>query len=234
MYFFAFARGSWSGPLLPVGFDAKGKRLWWNYDPISCGPWEEVITWCRPQNGASLSKLWPLFFKLWRDDYWKNVMRTALWWYVSAAQQLGGSDAALILAQAGLELVAWVKLVETDKVISRVGFENLPAADKLRLFIAAMKIKMELDPSHDALYGLAKGQGWTVAPWAVTEIRNRLVHPKNREDLQGQAMAIFQAYSLAMHYFELAILFVCGYDGEYTNLRTDVGHSTIERVPWAI
>jgi hypothetical protein len=161
------------------------------------------------------------------------VLKRAVWWYVGASKQAGGTDAAIIIAQAGLELLAWVNLVEKEKLISQRGYDDLPAADKLRLFIATMKVSMDFPDELDALKSLAEEQEWAVAPWALTEVRNRLVHPKNRDELDGRPHAINDAYKLGMHYLELAILYSCGYDGEYSNRFTRKHSRDAACVPWA-
>jgi len=232
-WFLSFAHGSWAGPMLPVGFDSQMERTWWNFGPRICDRWRDIINWFAHEGAVSLSQLWPLFYRRWQDAYWKDTLTRAIWWYVAAAKQSGGSDASLILAQAGLELLAWAKLVETEKIVSQAGFDGLPTADKLRLLVAAMKLQMELDPGQRALHGLAMKQGWMLGPWALTEVRNRLVHPKHRDDLDGQGLAVYEAYALAMHYLELAILFICDYRGSYTNRLTATSRFETERVPWA-
>ncbi len=232
-YFFAFARGGWSGPFLPVGFDTQMGKVWWNFGLSLCDRWKDTDNWFGHESGKSLTQLWPMFFQRWQDENWKNTLKTAIWWYVAGAEQAGGSDAALIVAQAGLELISWVKLVETEKVLSPADYEKLRAGEKLQLLVEAMKMNTDIDPSRKALLELAADQGWSTAPWAIAAVRNGLIHPKKREHLDGQGMAVYEAYTVAMHYFELAILYVCGYGGSYTNRLTTVWRGTTECVPWA-
>jgi hypothetical protein len=189
------------------------------------------VNWFTHEQADSLSALWPLFYAKWNDPYWNETLTRAIWFYVAGVRQSGGSDSALILAHAGLELLAWAKLIQTDHLISERGFDQLVAADKLRLLVAAMKLDLKIHSSQKQLEELARKEKWSAAPWALTEIRNALVHPKRRTSLN--AHVINEAYTLAMHYFELGLLFVLGYRGKYTNRLIIKFHFDTEQVPWS-
>jgi hypothetical protein len=111
--------------------------------------------WFAHEYGESLEQLWPQFLKRWRDSSWQSVLQSSIWWFVGAASQAAGSDGSLILAQAGLELLAWVHVVEDQKIISRRGFEDLPTADKLRLFLSLLRVPNSFSPGQKAFEKLA-------------------------------------------------------------------------------
>jgi hypothetical protein len=95
-----------------------------------------------------------------------------------------------------------------------------------------MKIPSGLPTKLRALTRLAKKHAWSDAPTALTEIRNDLVHAKDKY-LMGTGAPFFDAWSLSQRYIELAILRLAGYEGHYTDRISAkwVGETT--KVPWA-
>jgi hypothetical protein len=230
--FLSFARGGFSAPLLRVGFNSAGERAWWDARHTVCDRWTENFGWFAHEMGASLQQLWPLFFCRWQDKYWQHVLRNAIWWYVASAKQSGGSDGSIILAQAGLESLAWANLIEKQRIISHDGFKKLSSADRIRVLVNAMEVNADFPP-RGHLRQLAEKRKWNVPAWALIEVRNRLVHPTKVDELDGQGDAINDAYELAVHYLELALLFTCDYQGAFTNRLTTKIRGNAEPVPWA-
>jgi hypothetical protein len=203
--FLSFAQGCWVGPVLAVGVNGCGERCWWDLSPVLCDPRKSIVGWFRHRDATSLEQLWPLFFAKWQNTYWNDVLCRGIWWYVGGSKQAGGTDGAIVLIQAGLELFAWVNLVEIEKRITAREFGTLSAGEKLCRLLGAMKLGIDFPEGLQDLKSFAQKQGWATAPRAFTEVRNRLVHPKNRCELD-RAEAINDAYWLGMHYLELAIL----------------------------
>jgi hypothetical protein len=71
-------------------------------------------------------------------------------------------------------------------------------------------------------------------PDVVTQIRNRLVHPKAEQErvyrLDG---LVAEVWLLARHYLVLLILHSLGYQGSYQDLRKLRGFADVDKVPWA-
>lgn len=232
-WFLGFSQGAWCGPALKVGYDESGRVVMRDFGPPLCSPFQRSQGWFAHERGETLEELWPLFLTRWADPKWQSILRRAIWWYVSSESEGLGADGSLILAQAGLELLAWSYVVDARKLIGSKSFDGLSTADRFRLLLSSFDQSFDFYKEHKALSDLASRKKWSVAPWAATEVRNRLVHPKNSADLDSESLAIHQASELTIHYLELALLFMLGFRGTYTNRITCQWHGTTEQVPWA-
>lgn len=175
--------------------------------------------------------LFPGFMKRWHQPLWNDALRRSIWWYISGNLQAGGIDGGIILAQVALELLAWVMLVEDGHVVSRRGFEDLPAADKLRLLLDRMHVPLTVPGSLPSLAAFGP-PNIPYGPFKFVEIRNAMVHPKNRTAVDRADDAVVEAWELGLWYTELAILFACGYSGSYVNRNVVQWAGEVEPVPW--
>lgn len=161
------------------------------------------------------------------------MLGSLIYTYV-VASTTPGQDAALVFAQTAIELLAWSLFVETEKMLSREGFDSLPTADKVRMLTSRMRLESDFNASNQDL------QKWTAAHlkrcqnryWAMVELRNRIVHPKKRDEIEGFGEALWEAYQLAMQILEYGILYCCKYTGKVTDrvVAQWVGETIL--VPW--
>ena len=235
-YFFSFVSGRWAGPVLPVGFDADGNRVFekWGMGWTADGAWEGSSSWFDAHHGEFLPKVFPGFVSLWMNDLWREPLTHALYWYLGACdRRVGiGVDTGLILAQTALELLAWTHCVQDHKMVSRKAFEprGLIAADKLRLLTSSLSIPKEIPASLHALLA-NPGKPWADALEAITSIRNTLVHPGSQTGLPDGSY--YEAYKLSLWIIDLVLLHLCGYDGEYANRLGTRWVGQVEPVPWS-
>jgi hypothetical protein len=183
-------------------------------------------------HGELLSEAFPGFLALWEDTRWHTPLWKAIYWYLLANGS--NSDAALILAQTALELLAWTCCVEDRKMISADAFEprGLSAADKLRLLASALELPLEIPSSLSALHG-RPGKKWQDAPDAITGTRNVLVHPHAKVPVPEGAY--YEAANLSLWYLEMILLRLSGHRGKYSNRLAPSPRYTgcVESVPWA-
>ena len=149
----------------------------WGHRQVS--RWSRGSNWLDGHHGESMVGLLPSFMRLMaRSPEWQATIQHTVYWYVRADTNLVGPDGALILLQAALERLAWHVLVREHKSLSEDGFSRLPAADQLRLFLAALSIPLVLPPGLVELEKAAKEFNWPDDPQAFVGIRNQLVHPQ--------------------------------------------------------
>jgi hypothetical protein len=73
-------------------------------------------------------------------------------------------------------------------------------------------------------------------PWAVTAVRDTLIHPRRRQKRSSTSSEVrIQARQLALWYVELVLLALCRYNGPYVN-RLHKGPYVFDAtmtVPWS-
>jgi hypothetical protein len=111
--------------------------------------------------------------------------------------------------------------------------ESNKADWRLRAMLKDAKIPISPIPAHlSALKAFAKDEGHSDAPKAVAEVRHRLTHPKELEDLYDRDQLLVEAWWPTVRYLELLILQWVGYTGRVVD-RTKRGWPQVETVPWA-
>lgn len=235
-HFFSFTRGLWCSPIFPTAFAASGDqvmKVWW---APNIGDWRSVWSWFPLYKPECLTDLFPGFLSRWNDPLWRDPTSLAIFWYLECNRHSMAVEAALIIAQAALELLSWVLLVEDSKVFSANGFNSLPAADKIREFLNRVGIPVAVPPTLTQLVNASAILGWLDGPQALTEIRNGLVHPKEskRKKVLGHAPEVrLEVMELACWYLELALLSLFNYKGSYINrLVPKRWVYEVESVPW--
>lgn len=228
--FLSFLKGGRCEPVCGIGFDATGGKAWETFS--SPHAVERPFYWFNPFQASQAEILYPLFAKRWRQsDEWKDCLRSAVYWYLQSNTSGGapGVDAAIILAQAGLERLAHHHLVVDRKMISREGLDRLRPSDRLRLLFSSLNIPVEISAATPDIQRVAPSFQWVDAPHAMTDIRNELVHPVSKKQVTG---CFFDAWKLSVWYLELVILALCDYNATYTSRLTAKYLTDSERVPW--
>jgi hypothetical protein len=143
-----------------------------------------------------------------------------------------GVDAALILAQTALELLAWNYCVKERRMVSEAAFKprGLTAADKLRLLLSATNVPKEIPPQLKSLHHKPGGK-WADSTAAITGVRNSLVHPD--EESRPDDDTYYDAWRLSMHLIELILLRLCEHKGKYSNRLETRRAGTVVPVPWS-
>ncbi|MGH7183620.1 MAG: hypothetical protein ACREJN_16815 [Nitrospiraceae bacterium] len=180
----SFCRGNWVAPMLSVGFDDSGQVVckdWRQWNIRHC---EHLPTWLNRDSSESLSQSFPGFIARLSDSIWAGPIRRVLAWYVECNRRKSGLEASIILCQTALELLGWASLAQDRKVLSQKGFQDLPAADKIRLLLANFEIPLVTPMNLTELRQLSKEYNWSDGPECLVGIRNALVHPQPKNMLK--------------------------------------------------
>lgn len=231
----SFALGRWVAPTCPVGFDASGNRVVEQWAPWRCDPWRGNFHWWHDQRDEDLSDFVSRFVCAYLDPIARPAARHLAVHAISGNHDGTTTEGRLMLAQAGLEYLAWIDLVVSGRY-TKQEFKNLGAASKLSLLLKPASIPTAIPEELDALKALsdAKGgkKGWD-APNALVWVRNRLVHPKDPSEPYEIKQLIWQATQLQLEYLELLLLHRLGYSGTYLHRYPPGGWPTPIPVPWA-
>ena len=233
--FLSFVFGRRTRPLHACGYDQHRSRKWKLLDvrpplPVSSSPlftrsWLPQVSpstnWGDPAYSAvDLSSAFGGFMSVASEDPDTHVvLARAIGWYEAALASFG-SPASVVLAQAGLELLAW-RRITVEMKFSEKSRKNLDAADQLRLLLSGTGLPFDT-PAE--LVELSKKR--LSVPEAITQARNAIVHPVDNSGFT-KAQEI-EAQDLALWYFEMLLLRMIGYNGEYWHRLAKENRS----VPW--
>lgn len=234
-YFLSFAAGRWTGPALPVGFDAAGNRVFemWGMPMAAGGAWNGSCSWFDTQHSEFFSQVFPGFLSLWKSSLWREPLTHALYWYIGANDRgVGvGVDTGIVLAQTALEGLAWTYCVQQRKMVSKEAFgrRGLSAANKIRLLTTSLQIPTDI-PSHLSALNSKPGSRWEDGIDAITSIRNCLVHADAKNTLPEHSY--YEAWRLSQWFIDLVLLRLCGHDGKYANRLEKRWVGSVKAVPW--
>lgn len=166
------------------------------------------------------------------DPFWRDVMLFGIHILCESNLDQLSIESKMVLGQTALEMFATAILVEHLRQPNPQS-----AADGIRRLLNHICVPVAIPPHLTALASAAQTHSWNDGPLAITRIRNMLVHPNK---LYRQAWlsisrdAKWQASLLSLHYTEMVMLWISGYDGAYVD-RTDLPmmlgkHRT---TPWA-
>ncbi len=233
----SFCRGNWTAPILAVGLDSSGQQVWKHWRDWTVNRSEDVPTWSNRTKADFLERSLAGFHNRHLDPAWKEAIQLGIHWYIECNRRASGLEAAIILGQTGLELLGWTYLVESLKTISIGGFNELPAADKIRLLLAKCDIPLEIPVELRSLVSLAKARSWKDGPECLVALRNALIHPqaKNRKSISTtSSINVYELWCLGSWYLELVLLRLFDYRGVYRNrLKRECTYDqALEKVPW--
>ena len=217
-WFLSFARGAFCGLTLVVGKDAKGRPAWEQWGSPRVTEWfVPPSSWFDSRNGYILADAFPGFWRLFQEQ--EGFVRTVLGLYLNA--NLGshgvGYDCGLILTQAALERFS-------SRDSPKAGEQIKKGLRKIGLSEESFRILPQACPE---LAALASMNCWKHGPHALVEMRNNLVHPKDKYGNVSSG-AYYEATNLGQWYLELALLKLCGYQGKCANRLTQEWVGTVE------
>lgn len=234
--FLGFVSGAWAPPVAATGLDNAGNVIWREWKSRWTSPWISRLS-AFDRHKHDLSSAFAGYVERWSDPIWNEPLRVATQMYVEANGPIT-ADTTVVLGQALLELIAWVRFVEELQTRTAADFDNprSKASGRLRELLAWVGIDPAIPASLGALSQEASRRtpAWVDGPHAITEMRNTLVHPSRRERLPAPpAHARVDLQELVLWYAELALLCLIDYQGEYANRLGAKVTGVVENVPWA-
>jgi hypothetical protein len=237
-YFLSFVRGFRVSPTLLVGYNVTEEEVWKEWTSSNSDPWKSVDYWAWSVPGTSLKNAFPGFWQWWQD--WGESAKLAIYRYLQSNRNAGGTEGSIILAQAALELLSWIKLVEkgsiTEEDFNRGRFRS--TSRKVNQLLKECGIPQDI-PSEFIELAEFESQlhhSNNNGAYAFVELRNSITHsePNNRSRFTNtSAEAIQEAWILGLWYVEMVILKLCDYNESYFNRIQKVGYSgDLKYVPW--
>jgi hypothetical protein len=217
----SLARGTWSDPFLPLGYDKSGRLVWRKWAEPRIEQWRPSLSWFQDDDPESLARAFPELVRLWADPDWRTTLGRAVYTYVGG--NMGSSDIGLVIAQANLELLARAVLVQK---LHRSAPTH--AAEGMRRLVAWSRTSPQVPRALKALRSLTVagvGQDHQDGPTKVAWVRNHFAHAK----ATGPSSAHYiEAWRLALWYQDLVLLRILRCYGPYRS-RADDSVRTIAR-----
>jgi len=176
-FFLSFGRGAYCGIGITSGSLSGSNASWTDWGFSRTSRWSTTWNWFSHSRGESLRALFPGFMERWNGG-WHKHMKSLVDMYCEANRDDVDVKPSLILAQAALELLSWVVLVDGG-ALSPAGFEKLQASDQIRLLLHEYQIPPVIPAGLTTLINYARGNKLD-GPSSIVEIRNSLVHPAKK------------------------------------------------------
>jgi hypothetical protein len=236
----SFALGRWAAPMLPVGEDHMGKVVWEDWHPRHCDPARKSSRgWWHEQQQPSLTDFLSRVIAAFADPDRLPALRLQLMFGIAAINDRGFVEQRVMMGAAGLEHIMWQTLVLQDGM-SESQYREKDAHELLRRVLTDARIPTDIDAGllpvtarFAAEETLRQGKVLD-GPDVVTQIRNRLVHPRGAQErvyrLDG---LVAEVWLLTRHYLVLLILHSLRYQASYRDLRRVRGWvGEVGTVPW--
>lgn len=235
-WFLSFTKGFFAPPVLPVGFDAAGNRVWESWQNVRATRWKSVPSWFSTvQPARELSDVFGSFYNCWKNPLWRDELKHIIHWYVTSNTNVAALEGSVVLAQTGLELLTWVLLVEDKQKFSANNFDRKSAAYRLTELLKYVGMSDAIPTTLPNLLSFASTRSWTSGANTLTGFRNDIEHPNRRSGLASASWEVrCEIVTLSLWYLELGLLHLFSYGGQYANRTSNarfIGQD-VEVVPW--
>jgi hypothetical protein len=237
----SFALGRWAAPMLPAGEDGDGKIVWQDWRPLHCDPARVTSPgWWHEKDHETLRDFLRCVIPVFADPDRRTALRFQMMFGILSVGDQGFMEQRVMTGAAGLEHIMWQTLV-ADGLLTEEQYRVAAAHTLLRRVLAMAKIPVGIE--QDLMPTIAQfaaderqrqGNNLDGAD-VVTQIRNRLVHPRGaQERVYHRSGLLMEVWLLTRHYLVLLILHSLGYNGLYRDLRRTSGWAGDRlNVPWA-
>ena len=223
--FLSFVRGSYCGITLLSAQDSNRDRVWEQWGTYKVEPWRrELLTWADGLSSHTLSPVFKGLLKLLQKQGKSGTASQVIHWYLRSNETLE-PEVGIVLNQAALERLSFSTV--GPMVGARDGEWIAQALNRAGIDTALPACCWELAR-------LQKRHNWSHGPHCLVVLRNSLIHPVDRHGPFSES-ALVEAHGLGLHYIELMLLRLSGYNGEFVNrLRIkDPLYARVEAVPWS-
>lgn len=243
----SFALGRFVAPMLPVGLDIDGARVWESWRASFCDPARSINAgWWYYQDLDSLQNLLAHTVRAFNKSADYLPLRLQLEFAISAIKDEGFVEQRITIGTAGLEHLTWQELVLSGRMSKnqyegRTPFEGklLKAHDRLRILLKDAQVSLSVDQDllpAGARY-LAENQGGDESLDGVdlvTRVRNKITHPQGNQDaIYRVPKLVTDVWLMTCHYLSYLILHSLGFSGSARNMMKRTGWAgEVEIVPW--
>jgi hypothetical protein len=202
-----FARSARTFPCLTVAYDSGGRR-WTEWADRRLDPWGGRLSWFDGDNPDVLAGAFAGMWQIWANPRDRSVLKVVIG-FATEANGAVSPESRLILAQAGLELLAWHR-----RRMSNTKFQALDKVDQIRDLLDVSRIDPSLPTAASFLGRSAALARPTDGPAALTAVRNRVAHsPRSTRHALLPSEVLITGWRLSVAYVHLAMLRWLGCEG---------------------
>src|SRR5699024_3909816 len=189
----SFARGSWTSPCLPVGFNANNSIVWQSWSANHAEVYGRGVSWWDPHRSQDLTHFMELYLKVFGNPSLWPTLRFLTQSSI-ASNTKGFLEQKIITAFSAIENLSWHTYVSSGKR-SEQNHKSRGQGKRVRELVNQLNLGLNIPENLVILKNWAKKMELGDAPMAITEIRNRLVHPKEPGEIYDTKGLLTEPFS---------------------------------------
>ncbi|MFJ9183936.1 hypothetical protein ACIRQO_12800 [Streptomyces anulatus] len=231
---FSFSFGRATSPALVSGYDSSNSLAWLDWRVFHIAPWTPASQVIDETGLADLKEIFAGFGSLWSDPFERELLSNAISYFLQC-NEMNPLPLATSAGQAGLELLAYERLVEEQQAFTPAQYKNRTAHDNISALLASYKVANSIPPELTRLIGAAASANpqCGTGPEIITRMRNGVIHP-SRKKPKFSTEEWLECWQLVSSYLILSVLGRVSFKGDYRDPVNPVKHAgSVTKAPWA-
>jgi len=211
----------------------EGKNVYRLWRDTLVTPFNFVPTWSDTiSNHYNIEKYMSLMCKKLEDVYYELTIKHIIDWYIESLNNITLEN-NIISIQIALETLSYIVLVELDGILDDEKFDENSTSKNIKMLLDTCNIKY----GQNELYLF---DDWIRSKFddgvdLVIYFRNKIVHPTRKGNIAALSVDdMWNIIQIGTRYVELALLYIIGYKGEYSNRLKYRSYGEVELVPWNV
>ena len=229
----------------------------WSSLDIKADLWKSITHPSWITDSIEIANGFPGFMEKWQNEFWKDTIQKSIQWYLESFNHVTGYNTSLVLVQTALDKLAWtyLKSLRSDKYTNK-KLDKLTAKEKIKELLE--NIGVSITPIDNSYPQMNRKKCWEVENTceniaacksiekcknntmkckemkyqekvsAITEVRNRIIHPKYDGDrpIHPSQEIIKEAFFISHDYLLKCLLKLFEYpDDTYLILTNNIVNS---------
>ncbi|UOR12829.1 hypothetical protein [Halobacillus amylolyticus] len=192
-------------------------------------PYGEIPNWFPKQKGKVIESLFQNFASRFKDKFLRRTIKETIHWYVESLNATFIENKT-INSQIALEKLSFVLLTQqTPQIISKSKFDKNNFQINLETILDEISIKTVLSGEHKKF-----STHFDSGSHLLVNYRNHIAHPKRNSSIDSYFIHDkFLINQLGLYYTEMLLLYLIGYEGEFSNrLKFPLWEGEYDSLPW--
>ncbi|MEU8700316.1 hypothetical protein AB0C61_22140 [Streptomyces sp. NPDC048680] len=179
---FSFSFGRATSPALASGYDSSNSLAWLDWRVFHIAPWASASQVIDETGLADLEHIFAGFGSLWSDLFERDLLSNAISYFLQC-NEMSPLPLAASAGQAGIELLAYERLVEEQQTFTPGQYKNKSAHENISALLASCKVANSIPPELTRLTGAAASANpqCGTGPEIITRMRNGVIHPSRKK-----------------------------------------------------